>query len=185
MKNKKLALFTLIIGILLIVVGFSISVYIYLNQKNENNKQIEDTILKAYEVFKTNTESFDDIRSTYYNDVAKALYPESVETEYEKWYEILNQYTESVDKVEKSSSELKQHCINRYYSNSDVKNKCDSFVIAYETVINYYTKDIIAFNEIIDTYLENAEESKDKIKTYELKYDYTDINLDGKFIGKN
>lgn len=184
MKNKKLAVFALVVGILLIVAGLSVGIYTYINKNNEENKKYEDTILKEYDNFKVNTDTFNDMRSTYYNDVAKNLYPESVEEEYEKWVEVLKSYTESIDKVENSSNELKEECVNKYHSNEEIKNKCESFVIAYETVMNYYTKDIISFNETIDAYL-NDVENEEKIKNYESKYNYTDINADGKFIGKD
>lgn len=185
MKNKKLAIFTLVFGILLIVAGLSLGIYNYTADKNEETKKIEDNILTQYETFKENTETFNDIRSTYYNDVAKDLYPESVEDEYDNWISVLGSYTEAIDKVEASSDKLKEECVNKFHSNDNVKNKCESFVIAYETVLNYYTKDIISFNETINLYLKNLDKEQEKIQTYELKYDYMDINLDGKFIGKD
>lgn len=184
MKNKKLAVFALIVGILLIIIGLSVGIYTYINKNKEENKKYEETILKEYETFKTNTDTFNDMRTAYYNDVAKNLYPESVEEEYENWMEVLKNYTDSIDKVESSSNKLKEECVNKYHSNEDIKNKCESFVIAYETVMNYYTKDIISFNETINAYLDDAED-EEEIQSYELKYDYTDINVDGKFIGKD
>lgn len=185
MKNKKVAIFTLIIGILLIITGLTMSVCTYIDKQNKQKKQVENTILEKYDVFKDNVESFNDIRKVYYTDVASNLYPESVEEEYEDWLIMLENYTKQVDSVENSSNELKEYCVNKYYSNEDVKNKCDSFVIAYETTINYYAKDIISFNEVIDTYQRNIVEENESIHNYELKYDYIDINLDGKFIGRD
>lgn len=185
MKNKKLAILALVVGILLVVAGVSVAVYSYLNKQDKDNQQIEDMIITEYETFKTNTETFNDMRSTYYNDVAKNLFPESVEEEYDSWIEVLNSYTAAIDKVEESSIKLKEECVNKYYSNDNVKNKCKSFVIAYETVMNYYTKDIVSFNETIDAYLKTLDKEQEEIKNYELNYDYADINLDGKFIGKD
>lgn len=186
MKNKGIAVIICIIGILLIIGGLSFGCYNYINKQNQESKEIENKVLLEYNTFKENVESFNEMRSkTYYNEVASNLYVESVELEYESWLEILNRYTELVDKVEDSSAFLKENCVNKYYSDGNVKNKCDSFVIAYETTINYYTKDIISFNEMITTYLKEVNEEKENIKLYEQGYNYTDINLDGKFIGKD
>ena len=183
MKNKRIAVIILVVGILLIITGLSLGIYTYINKNNEKTKEYNRNILAEYDLFKNNIDSFNEMRTIYYNDVAKNLYPESVDEEYVDWLEILNSYTESIDKVEKSSKVLKEECVNKFHSNNDVKNKCDSFVIAYETVMNYYTKDVISFNETINAYLANKKD--EDIKNYELKYDYTDINLDGKFIGKD
>jgi hypothetical protein len=186
MKSKKLAVVTLIIGILLIIGGLSLWIISYINEKNTETKQLEDEILTNYEVFKEKTEAFNDFRSnTYYNEVTKDLYLESVSDEYEVWINILDIYTDTIDEVENSSSYLKENCVNTYYSNNDIKNKCEAFVIAYETVVNYYTKDIISFNELINEYINNNDSDIENIKEYNLKYEYVDINSDGKFIGKD
>lgn len=186
MKSKKIAIMICIIGILLIIGGLSFGCYTYLNRQSQQNKELENRVLSEYDIFKENVESFNELRSqTYYNEVAKNLYIESVESDYESWVEVIDRYTESVDKIENSSTFLKENCVNKYYSDEKVKNKCDSFVIAYETTMNYYTKDIISFNELITSYLKELNEEQDKIKLYEQKYDFMDINLDGKFIGRD
>lgn len=185
MKSKKFAIVVCILGILLIIGGLSYGCYAYINKQDKDQKEIENKILLEYDNFKKNAESFNELRSkTYYNGVAKNLYVESVESEYEAWIEILDKYTELTDKVENSSIFLKENCVNKYYSNENIRNKCDSFVIAYETTINYYTKDIISFNDTINSYLKKINEESENIKLYEQKYNYIDINLDGKFIGK-
>lgn len=186
MKSKKIAIIVCVFGILLIVGGLSLGSYIYLMRQSKEHKKVEDKILTEYNTFKDNVESFNEFRNkSYYNKVATDLYVESVESDYESWIEVIDDYTKYVDHVEEASAYLKENCVNKYYSNSNIKNKCDSFVIAYETTLNYYTKDIISFNEIITSYLRNLEEEQDKIKLYDQKYDYMDINLDGKFIGKD
>ena len=186
MKNKKLAIVVLVVGALLIAGGLSVGIYAYINKTNQDNKKIEEAILKDYTIFRENVESFNEFRGdTYYTEVVKDLYPESVESDYENWIEVLNNYTGAVDRIEGSSNSLKEHCVNKYYSDENIKNKCDSFVIAYETAINYYTKDIMDFNETIETYLNQVESPLDNVKTYELKYNYTDINSDGNFVGRD
>lgn len=186
MKNKSIAVMICIIGILLIIGGLSFGCYAYMNRQNQENEKIEGKVLSEYSTFKKSVESFNDMRSkTYYDEVARNLYVESVESEYESWVKVLDRYTELVDRVENSSVFLKENCVNKYYSDENVKNKCDSFVIAYETSINYYTKDIISFNDVITSYLKGISEEQENIKLYEQKYNFIDINLDGKFIGKD
>lgn len=186
MKSKKIAVIICIFGILLIIGGLSLGSCIYLVRQNKEHKRVEDKILVEYNIFKDNVESFNEFRNkNYYNEVATNLYVESVESEYESWVEVLNRYTELVDRVDNSSTFLKKNCVNKYYSNKNVKNKCDSFVIAYETTINYYTKDIFSFNDTITSYLKEISGEQENIRLYKQKYNYIDINLDGKFIGKD
>lgn len=186
MKKHKFAIILLIIGTLLVVMGLSLTIYNYMNNKNNENKETEANILNNYEVFKQNSEKFYDFRSkTYYNEVTINLFPESVETDYDNWLKMLDNYTSLIDEVESSSSNLKKYCLNNtYYPTDDIKNKCEAFVIAYETVVNYYTKDIESFNDNITSYL-NTTTKATKVKLYESKYNYVDINSDGNFIGKN
>lgn len=186
MKKKNIAVLVLILGIVLIVIGI-LFVYKEITDMNKEKKEIENNISDNHEKFRGKVDEFEKIRSTYYSDVVNDLYPETVKDNYKDWLIVLNNYTDIVDEVEKNSSYLKKHCINKFYSNKDIKNKCDAFVIAYETVFNYYTKDIISFNSVINEYYTQNEINKEEseIKEFELKYDYIDINTDGEFKGKD
>lgn len=187
MKRKNIiAVIICVFGILLIIGGLTLTCFADIKKKNDKNRKMENEILAKYDIFKKNAESFNDFRSkTYYNEVSKNLYIESVESDYTSWIKVIEHYTDTVDKVEESSNFLKNNCVNKYYSNESVRNKCDAFVIAYETTINYYTKDIMYFNELISSYLKTLEKESETIKLYEYKYNYMDINSDGKFIGKD
>jgi len=183
--KKKLPIIILVIGFLLILLG--VSLVVYDNLSNEKHKKIETEkrIVNNYETFKKKVELFDTKRTSYYDDVVVDLYIESVKDNYDEWISFLNEYTTTVDDVEKESSYLKEHCVNNYYSNKDIANKCDAFVIAYETVMNYYTKDIVSFNELIDSYRNEYDISNEEVLDYNMKYNYIDINDDGKYIGKD
>lgn len=183
MNKKIVAIVFTIMGILLIISGLSLIVYKQLN--GNNNKDKESNILKEYEIFKNKVENFNTIRDSYYNVVAKNLYPESVETDYDDWVEYLDKYTKATDEVNNVSTNLKNNCVNFYYSNKDVNNKCQSFIIAYETTINYYTKDVLAFNENLNLYRRNSYNNNKDVKDYDLKYDYVDIDSNGKFYGRD
>lgn len=187
MKKRNFAVFMLILGSLLILLGIGIFVYKEVTTNKNNKKEVENNITEQHEVFKNKVELFNEVRSKYYSEVNDNLYPESVESEYKNWLTILDDYTNKVDDVENASNYLKEKCVNTFYSNKNISNKCEAFIIAYETVMNYYTKDIISFNENLNAYRTknniNLEESK--IKDYPSKYNYMDINTDGNFIGKD
>lgn len=183
--NKKIPTIFLIVGILLVIIGISLTVFKVTNNDSKNKKEKENKILEEYEKFRNKVDNFNSSRDDYYNKVAKNLYPESVENNYENWISTLDVYTKATDEVEEGSSYLKDNCVNTYYSNNDVKNKCDAFVIAYETAINYYTKDVYAFNDNLNLYRRNNINSNSNMIDYELKYNYVDIDSDGKFWGKD
>jgi len=187
MKKRKIAIFIFVLGMLLIVLGISILIYNNLINKKNEQKKLENNIIEKYDIFKKNVESFNELRNYYYSQVVDNLFTETVESDYDNWIVVLDDYTSKVDNVEKSSSYLKKQCVNKYHSNKDVTNKCDSFVIAYETVINYYTKNVVSFNAVLDEYRrENGiVDEESEIKNYSSKYNYVDVNSDGKFIGKD
>ena len=107
MKKHKFVIILLIIGTLLVVMGLSLTIYNYMNNKNNENKETEANILNNYEGFKRNSEKFYDFRSkTYYNEVTINLFPESVETDYDNWLKMLDNYTSLIDEVESSSSNI-------------------------------------------------------------------------------
>lgn len=187
MKNKKLAIFMLIFGILFIIVGIILLVCQEVKSNKNKQKEMELTILETHDDFRKKVDSFNELRSSYYSEVVSDLYVETVKDNYKDWVLILDKYTEKVDSIEETSTYLKENCVNKYFSNKDVMNKCEAFVIAYETVINYYTKDLIEFNEVLELYRtqNKVDLEKTDIKDYVSKYNYMDVNSDGKFIGKD
>lgn len=181
MKRSKLIISLIVVGLICIITGSSILVYNNISNSKKRAKEDKELIVSSHGVFKTEIEAFNEARSNYYNDVASDLFVESIE-DYDKWIEVIDAYTKTIDNVEAKSKNLKNLCINRYYGSIDIKNKCDSFVIAYETAVNYYTKDIIEFNENIKKFNNSLSDKKEE---YKLNYEYTDINDDGKYFGKD
>lgn len=181
--KRKFTIGAIILGIMLILLGVLIPAYKSIFSSNQEVKEHAKIITKDYETFKEKVDLFNGERTTYYQKVVDNLYVESVQDEYKNWSETVASYSNSVDQVEQSSENLKELCV-KYYSDKELSNKCKSFVIAYETVMNYYTKDINAYNDIIGAYNNSVEDYK-KLETFSSKYDYTDINEDGNFIGKD
>ena len=180
MKNKKFVIIFIILGFLLIISGI---VMVVLNKIDSDKKEKENQkniVVKSYDTFKEYVDTFNKNRSDYYENVSSNMFLETVE-DYESWISYIDNYTKTVDDIVSISTELKDICVSKKYTDSDVKTKCVSFIIAYETAINYYTKDIIEFNKNIDLYNESLENKLDK---YELKYEFIDIDDDGKYVGK-
>lgn len=183
--KRKLPIILLIIGILLILLGVSLTVYTKMSSEKKEKEEIETTIIEKYDSFKDKVEIFNEKRTTYYSNIGNNLFIEEVKDNYNDWILFLDEYTVTVDDVENESKYLKEHCVNNGFGNKDVANKCEAFVIAYETVMNYYAKDIVSFNEIINSYRKEYNISVEEVSDYNLKYNYTDINDDGKYIGKD
>lgn len=187
MKRRKIIFLILVFGVLLIGSGIAIIAYEKVSSSKYKQNKLEFDIVEQDVNFRKKVESFNERRSSYYNEVASNLFTETVEDSYDDWILILDKYTESVDAVNDSSSFLKENCVNKHYSNSDIMNKCDAFIIAYETVINYYTKDILSFNDVIEEFRREKDlnDNDTNFKNYVSKYQYVDINSDGEFIGKS
>lgn len=181
--KRKFTIGAIVLGIILILLGISIPVYKSIFSSNQEAKEQAKIITRDYETFKEEVDLFNEERIAYYQEVVDNLYVESVENEYQDWSKRVASYSNSVDQVEQSSENLKELCV-KYYSDKELSNKCKSFVIAYETVMNYYTKDINAYNDIIGAYNNSVEDYK-KLEIFPSKYNYTDINEDGNFIGKD
>lgn len=183
MKSNKVCRVLLISGSMLIITGLVIGIYFKKKVNFQEKETKESGIIENYDNFKSKIELFNKERENYYNEVVNDLYVENVKVNYEEWIELLDNYTQIVTDVENASITLKKECINFKTDNQDVKNKCKAFIIAYETAMNYYAKDIEAFNEIIEKYI--TINSDDTVKVYNGKYNYTDIDYDGNFYGKN
>ena len=184
MKNKNLIISLLITTVIILVIGLSFIVYNNMKQEKEEKKQLENTIVTNYENFRNKTDSFNQARNTYFEEVGSGLFLESVEEDYEEWIKVLDQYTDAIDEVENSSKDLKNLCIDQEYTDENLRNKCASFAIAYETAINYYTKDMIEFNNLIQDY-QKEDGSKKEIQEYTYQYEFTDVNSDGEFFGRD
>ena len=176
MNIKKIGIVVLILAIALIVTGNSILVYNLMNEEKINVKKIGANIRKDYNVFKKDIESFNKAREEYDDKVASNLFFETIE-EYDDWIKVIDDYTKVINKIDEDSKYLRENCVNKSYADEEIRNKCSAFVLAYEESINSYVKDVTGFNEQIDEIVKNITE--DKIKEYNLSYEYIDLNFDG------
>lgn len=179
--KKKVLIIIIIVLVLAAIVGTTIAVYMKIDKENKLKKETESNIVEKYTVFRKKVEEFTSERKVYSIQVESDMFKETLGN-YDKWVEEIDKYTKTLDDIEEESGYLKDNCVGKIYSNQEVKNKCEAFIIAYETAFNYYTKDLILYNK---TLKEITKDEKTEYKEYELKYDYVDINKDGKFLGKN
>lgn len=181
MKNKKLSITFIIIGLLLIIIG-SILIIIDKIDKSEKIKlENKNAININYDIFKEKIDVFTKERSNVKNNVLSDMFVETV-ANYDDWVVALESYKKSIDDSIDNSSTLKDLCLNKKYSDTEGKTKCDSFIIAYETAVNYYTKDIVEFNKNIDEFNNSLD---NKLENFESGYEFIDLDDDGKYIGKD
>jgi len=187
--GQKKGIILIILSILLIFIGLGVGLITSMNEsKKEMDKKIDD-IEKNYKVFQPLTETFQTQRKSYVQEVVVDLFYESVEEKYKVWKEEIDEYQKVVEQIRVAAKPLYDLCIGQEYIDTNTINRCSAYVNNYETVMNYFVKDINEFNDFIDEYKTSYEtKPNEEIKAYELdkeKYNFVDINDDGKFIGKD
>jgi len=201
MKREYTQIFSFILGFTFILSGV---IFSFVNSyKEEKNNEIQeeadiiDEIIDVYEIFKNKTEEYSTKRDEINNDIADyTSYYSGMEERYEEMTEKLNEYEELVKEVEDAAYYLKNHCINKTYSNQDANGKCNAYIINFEKTVNSFVGDIEFLNSKIDEYNEWIVEENEDLKENE-KYgeltsfipnhykDYVDVNSDGTYLGRN
>lgn len=184
MSKKNIIVIT-VIGTVLVFLGTLLLVINQLQMQRKEQVNKENQVESYYSDFNKYASKFADKRKEYIETVVENLYYESVNDEYDNWIKEIKLYNELVDNILKMAKPLEDLCINQVYSKEELKNNCDTYIINYETVMNYFVKDMAEFNTFIIDYNDKYDK---KISTYEIdakKYNYLDVNDDGKFIGKD
>ena len=185
MRKKNIIIIAVIVTVLVFLGGL-VFVINQIQTQNETKEKREKELKENYKKFNEYASLFADKRLGYTESVVENLYYESVKSDYDKWLEELKSYNELVDNILNNAKPLKKLCVNQKYSDEELQNNCDAYIINYETVMNYFVKDVEEFNTFITDY--NSENEDDKVDIYKLdtdKYNYLDVNDDGKFIGKD
>lgn len=180
MKRNCILLVT--IGLILII-GGSLFGYLSRSKKESNNYQSKvNSVLSSYDKFQEKLEIATGERTVIMSYVINHYFDEEVEEKYHSWTAMLDDYTKTIDDVYTYKDIILNNCVKESYKESDITSKCESMIIGYETMINYYVRDLNGFNQFISTYNSNYPDLVKNI--YELKYNYMDINDDGKYLGK-
>lgn len=187
-KNKKVAVFLVVISIVLLISGGAYAVITKMNKEKKEIENKQNDIKDKYQQFKEDVDKFLDARKEYHSVVVDDLFVESVEEDYEEWMESFKKYQKAVDGVIEQSKDLGKLCINKTYPDKNVMTNCQSYMINYETVMNYFVKDVQEFNEFMDEYYQDYKGDETLYPHYELDenvYYYVDINDDGEYRGKD
>ena len=185
--SKKLGIMILI-GFLLIVIGIISYIVINYNDDQAEVKKRMETVRDSYEAFKTNVESFNSIRDNIYTNVfTDDMYYQTLKDNDASFKELYKSYSESLDKIDKDYSGVKDKCINVLHPEADVNNKCEAIVSSYEEVVNTYISDVSSYNNLITSYnkwLSDTNSSDTKLEEIKLDRDYIDINGDREYNGR-
>ena len=185
--SKKLGIMILI-GFLLIVIGIISYIVINYNDDQAEVRKRMEAVRDSYEAFKTDVESFNNIRDNIYNSViTDNMYYQTLKDNDASFKELYKSYSESLDKIDKDYSGVKDKCINVLHPEADVNNKCEAIISGYEEVVNTYISDINSYNSLITSYnkwLSDTNSSDAKLEEIKLDMDYLDINGDREYNGK-
>ena len=185
--SKKLGIMILI-GFLLIVIGIISYIIINYNSDQAEVKKRMKTVRDSYEAFKTNVESFNSIRDNIYTNVfTDDMYYQTLKDNDASFKELYKSYSESLNKIDKDYSGVKDKCINVLHPEADVNNKCEAIISGYEEVVNTYISDVSSYNNLITSYnkwLSDTNSSDVKLEEIKLDRDYIDINGDREYNGR-
>ena len=185
--SKKLGIMILI-GFLLIVIGIISYIVINYNDDQAEVKKRMEAVRDSYETFKTDVEAFNSIRDDIYTNVfTDDMYYQTLKDNDASFKELYKSYSESLDKIDKDYSGVKDKCINVLHPEADVNNKCEAIVSSYEEVVNTYISDVSSYNNLITSYnkwLSDTNSSDAKLEEIKLDRDYLDINGDREYNGK-
>ena len=185
--SKKLGIMILI-GFLLIVIGIISYIIINYNSDQAEVRKRMETVRDSYESFKTDVDSFNSIRDDIYTNVfTDDMYYQTLKDNDASFKELYKSYSESLDKIDKDYSGVKDKCINVLHPEADVNNKCEAIVSSYEEVVNTYISDVNNYNNLITSYnkwLSDTNSSDTKLEEIKLDRDYLDINGDREYNGR-
>ena len=186
-NNKHLGIM-IFIGFLLIIIGIISYIVINYNSDQAEVKKRMDEVRASYEVFKTDVESFNRIREDIYtNIIVSDMYYQTLKDNDASYKETFNNYKDSLEKIDKDYTKVKDKCINVLHPEADVNNKCEAIISSYEEVVNTYISDVNSYNNLITSYnkwLNDTNSSDTKLEGIKLDRDYLDINGDREYNGR-
>lgn len=186
-RNRHLGVMILV-GFLLIVIGIISYIVINYNSDQAEVKKRMDEVTDAYDIFKSDVDSFNSIRDNIYTEVMQDTYYDTLKNNDANYKELFNSYKESLEVIDKDYSKVESSCVNVLHPDSKVNNKCEAIIVGYEEVINTYISDVNSYNELIDSYnkwLDDNSSTDPKLEKIKLDRDYLDINGDREYAGRS
>lgn len=187
-QNNKHLVIIILIAFLLIIGGIISYLVINYNSDQAEVKMRMDEVRESYQVFKSDVESFNDIRDDIYNNIfVLDIYYQTIKDNDASYKELFNSYNESLKKIDNDYNSVKDKCINVLHPQADVNNKCEAIISSYEEVVNTYISDVNSYNNLINAYnkwLTDNNSTDSKLEKIKLDRDFIDINGDREYVGK-
>lgn len=182
---------TIIGVVVIIIVIIFICAWIWVDGLKEDTaitKKKMDEVLDAYPKFNEEVDNFSKLRNQLYES-KEDLYLETLRDNAASWNTFMENYKNSIMKVENTALILKKNCAEEY-GDVNVSSKCTTFKANYEAAHNYYISDVKMYNQMVDEYDEyNAEHGNGYAKVNNASYgpydDYIDYDKDGEYFGKD
>ena len=186
MDSKRAAYILMTLSFILIMSG-SVSSFVsgLKNDQAETYRRVYH-VKDAFEIFSTNTSSFEEYRDNLYKDYFHEFYFDSMYQNDSNIKNSLSNYENIVDEISKNTTQLDSLCKNVYYPDSEANSKCLNYKNIYEQVMNYFVSDVHLYNQNVKKYNEYI---KDKdaslsIEEYSTNKSFIDYNQDKKYDGK-
>ena len=182
---------TIIGVVMIIIVIIFICAWIWVDGLKEDTaitKKKMDEVLDAYPKFNEEVDNFSKLRNQLYES-KEDLYLETLRDNAASWNTFMENYKNSIMKVENTALILKKNCAEEY-GDVNVSSKCTTFKANYEAAHNYYISDVKMYNQMVDEYdVYNAEHGNGYAKVNKASYgpydDYIDYDKDGEYFGKD
>ena len=182
---------TIIGAVMIIIVIIFICAWIWVDGLKEDTaitKKKMDEVLDAYPKFNEEVDNFSKLRNQLYES-KEDLYLETLRDNAASWNTFMENYKNSIMKVENTALILKKNCAEEY-GDVNVSSKCTTFKANYEAAHNYYISDVKMYNQMVDEYdVYNAEHGNGYAKVNKASYgpydDYIDYDKDGEYFGKD
>lgn len=182
---------TIIGVVMIIIVIIFICAWIWVDGLKEDTaitKKKMDEVLETYPKFNEEVDNFSKLRNQLYES-KEDLYLETLRDNAASWNTFMENYKNSIMKVENTALILKKNCAEEY-GDVNVSSKCTTFKANYEAAHNYYISDVKMYNQMVDEYdVYNAEHGNGYAKVNKASYgpydDYIDYDKDGEYFGKD
>lgn len=187
MKNKKIKIIAIIVGVLVLIIG-AITLFI-LSIKKDQRATVErvQEVINTYSEFSNVVDKFNDIRNDLYSNTLDNVYITNI-GEMDATIQVsFKKYEDVVDEVSKVTDKMSKLCGNIYFTDSRARTKCEDYDSVYEQIVNAFVSDVKSYNKSIDEYNEYQKSLNTNVSLvhYETTKKFIDYNNDKKYEGKD
>ena len=140
-KGQKITIIILII--VLIVTGLSLTIYNFYKGYKEDKIKTEEfinNISTNYNIFLEDLNNINTKRELVYNEIFKETYYTDMQNNIDNWNNLMSEYSKSVATIVNNSEYLKNNCTDIKFYHSDINPKCELFIENYEMIENFIFK---------------------------------------------